>query len=107
MAKRFKYLLVLSINMKVKEYIGMVKVAEQTRVNLAIFDPAAGIRQQQGLYAKMEGANNVFRDQFRSKPYPKAELNSASKQAVARVLDYIALEELLTADRVTHYRSLL
>ena len=95
--------------MNVKDYVGIVKAAEQTRVNLAIFDPGAGYRRQQELYSRMGVANRVFVQQFGSGSQPpmEAELNEASRQATTPVLEFIISEELLDAEGIKNCRSFL
>lgn len=95
--------------MKVKDYVGIVKAADQTRANLAIFDPGAGYRRQQELYSKMEAANRVFVQQFGrgSQPPMDAELNEASRRAATPVLEFIISEELLDTEGIKSCRTFL
>ena len=95
--------------MKVKDYVGMVTAAEQTRVNLAIFDPGAGYRRQQELYSRMKEVNRVFVQQFGrgSQPPMEAELNEASIRAATPVLEFIISEELLDTEGIKSCRTFL
>lgn len=95
--------------MNVKDYVKIVAVAEQTRANLAIFDPGAGYRRQQELYSRLETTNRVFVQQFGSGSQPpmEAELNETSRRAATPVLDFIISEELLDAEGIKNCRSFL
>lgn len=94
--------------MKVQEYVDMVTAADQTRENLAIFDPGAGQRRLSKFSDQLTAFNHVLAVQLGpGEPDTEAVFNQASRTAATKVLDWIEREQLLTEKAIAHYRALI